>query len=356
MIYGERGVGKTSLANIIGDLLRAQAVPVSKVNCTEKDSFSSTVRRAFDTIIVSSERHTTGLVPNVSATAQSVSARLPEGSLGPDRVARQLQTLPGETVLIFDEFDRLPHSETVDFADFIKAVSDRNLSTTVVMVAVAEDVGSLIHGHGSIERSLKQVYLQRMSNEELTEIIDGGLKSAGMELEGTVPLAFMLQVSQGFPHYAHLLAQHAARAAIDSGRIKITADDFFSGMTIAVDEADQSLRDTYHAAVTGTKKANIWKEVVAACATAHSDERGYFSGRAIGEQLGELLGRPIIQQNFAYHLGKLTEQSRGPLLERIGTERRYRYRFLRPLMRPFIIMKAIQDKLLTLPHDETGQP
>ena len=68
----------------------------------------------------------------------------------------------------------------------------------------------------------------------------------------------------------------------------------------------------------GTKKENLWNEVVAACALAPTDERGYFSSRSVQEQLADILGRPVIQQTVAFHLGKLTEASRGPMLESIG--------------------------------------
>ena len=59
-------------------------------------------------------------------------------------------------------------------------------------------------------------------------------------------------------------------------------------------------------------------------------------------------GRRWLQQAVAFHLGKLTEESRGPLLHRIGPERRYRYRFINPLMRPFIFMKALEDQFVNL--------
>jgi hypothetical protein len=47
-----------------------------------------------------------------------------------------------------------------------------------------------------------------------------------------------------------------------------------------------------------------------------------------------------------FHLGKLTDASHGPLLERIGPERRYRYRFINPMMRPFVYIKATTDGMI----------
>lgn len=126
-------------------------------------------------------------------------------------------------------------------------------------------------------------------------------------------------------------------------------------MVDAVARADESRRNSYFEAVTGTRKTNLWKEVVLACALAERDERGFFSSRAVQESLSQILARPVIQQTVAFHLGKLIEASRGPLLERIGPERRYRCRFVDPLMRPFVLMKAIGDGLEVSGNGITAQ-
>jgi len=85
---------------------------------------------------------------------------------------------------------------------------------------------------------------------------------------------------------------------------------------------------------------------VAACALARSDERGYFSSGAVQDALSVILDREVQQQLFAFHLGKLIEVDRGPLLYRHGQERRYRYQFTNPLMRPFILMKSISEGIV----------
>ncbi len=119
-------------------------------------------------------------------------------------------------------------------------------------------------------------------------------------------------------------------------------------MARAVDRSDQSIRETYHEAATGVRKNNRWREVITACALAESDDRGYFSTRAVTEQTGKILNRDVRQQDVAYHLGKLTEPDRGRLLERTGPLRRYRYRFVNPLMRPYVVMVATNDGLISL--------
>ena len=50
---------------------------------------------------------------------------------------------------------------------------------------------------------------------------------------------------------------------------------------------------------------------------------------------------------FNRHLGEWTEERRGAILERIGQQHSYRYRFSDPLMVPYVLMDAINRELAT---------
>ncbi|MEO6100227.1 MAG: ATP-binding protein [Tepidiformaceae bacterium] len=347
VIYGERGVGKTSLANIINDFLGG-VVSVSKVICGQGDSFDGVIRRAMGTIQLTMPRSALGLTSASETSSFNLLSRFPDvGEVSPDAAATLLSQVPLLLVIVIDEFDRLTTGQPGAFADFLKALSDRGAMTTVVLIGVAEDVNALLGSHASVVRNLRQIHLPRMSDHELGDVIDNGLASIGFSLESDAPRKRIVSVSQGFPHYTHLLAQYAARAAHDDGRTVLRDVDVVAGMRQAVERGDQSHRDLYYRATTGTRKKHLWREVVAGCALAESDERGYFSIRNAQEKVSEVTRRVTSQQAISYHLGKLTHEDRGPLLERTGPERRYRYRFVNSLMRPFILMKAMNDGLIS---------
>ena len=50
---------------------------------------------------------------------------------------------------------------------------------------------------------------------------------------------------------------------------------------------------------------------------------------------------------FSRHLADFCSDDRGPVLERTGVPRRYRFRFRNPLLQPFVIMKGLAEKLIT---------
>ena len=349
VIYGERGVGKTSLANILNDYLGA-GVSVTKVICGQNDTFSAIVRRALGPVTLAARQQPLGFVASEHLVPFGLLGELPtKGDLAPDIVATLLSRLPLHLVVVVDEFDRLPVAQTAEFADLIKALSDRGAASTLVLVGVAEDVTHLLASHASVSRNLRQIHLPRMSEPEIVEIIDGGLQRAHFAPVADDPRARIVSVSQGFPHYAHLLTQYACRESLDAGRFQISDADVLAGMAKAVERADQSHRDSYHKATTGARVRNIWREVVVSCSLAETDERGYFSLRAATDQVAGLVSRAITTQTVAPFLTGLLQPDRGPLLERTGPQRRYRYRFVNPLMRPFILMKAMNDGLITAP-------
>lgn len=345
VLYGERGVGKTSLSTLISDFMGEQ-LPVSRVNCTAGETFDSLARRAIKGLGLRRPQRKAGFVQQSQEAPLDPSLVLPTPA-SPDAVAAVIAGLPPLTVLVFDEFDRLGVRETAEFADLIKALSDRGAGATVLLVGVAQDVSTLIKSHASVERCLKQIRVPRMSDEELGEIIDGGLKVAGLTMVNGRPRNRVLAVARGFPHFVHLLMLSAGREALDHGTTNITDDVILAGLGRAVEGAEASLRDAYHTATVGTKKDNLWREVVAACATAESDDRGWFSSRAVTDSLAKIVHRPVLQQTVAFHLGRLCDTDRGFMLERIGKERRYRYRFLNPLLAPFTVMKSMSDGVIS---------
>ena len=50
---------------------------------------------------------------------------------------------------------------------------------------------------------------------------------------------------------------------------------------------------------------------------------------------------------FARHLNALCEIERGPVLQKRGITRKFRFRFLNPLLEPYVIMRGISSGMLS---------
>ena len=349
VVYGERGVGKTSLANVLSSRLVShsgeQAI-APRVNCDATDDFSSLWKKVLARVRMTETERTAGFMDRpLEKTGTAADAFPGDTAVTPDDV-RDLLTRMGRgrvLLVIFDEFDRLtdqPARRTM--ADTIKALSDHAVPATIVIVGVADTVGELIAEHESVDRSLIQIPMPRMGPDELYELLDKGTSKLGMKLEPRARRR-IAALSQGLPPYTHRLALHAARSAIRKRRRVITEDDIKQAIKDAVENAQQSLRDNYRKAVSSPQTGNLFGQVLLACARARTDDFGYFAAADVRKPMSKIMKKPYEIPSFARHLNGFCQPERGCVLRKEGEKHRYRYRFTDPLMQPFVIMKGIVE-------------
>jgi Cdc6-like AAA superfamily ATPase len=147
VIFGERGVGKTSLANILASKLTAgSAILAPRVNCDSTDDFSSLWRKIFAQVDLIQEKERVGFQGGVRRWLTPASEAVPERATPED--VRQMLSILSDThlvIVIFDEFDRLRDQiARRTMADTIKALSDHDVRATVVIVGVADTVDDLV--------------------------------------------------------------------------------------------------------------------------------------------------------------------------------------------------------------------
>jgi Cdc6-like AAA superfamily ATPase len=348
VILGERGVGKTSLANILKPLLGDENTVVVKVNCHNGYTFNRVWHNALSEIDLIEERDTVGFIRQKKTKVFSAADSLDEKA-GPDDIRRILQAIGRNKniVIIFDEFDRLVSGKIQQlFADTIKNFSDNAVNTTLVIVGVANDVSQLIKEHASIDRSLVQIQMPRMKVEELEEIVAKAMKELQMSMTKDA-MDLLVMLSLGLPHYTHLLGNESTVTAINEGRKKITLQHAKDGVKKSLDQTQHSILEAYQSATSGQRKGSLFQQALLACALAEVDEQGYFISAAIREPFSKIMGKQYEIPGFSQHLDKFTsDTNRGPVLEKAGTSHRYRFRFKNPLLQPYVIMRGLADGML----------
>lgn len=348
VIYGERGVGKTSLTTVLAEIMGGGQLLALRTNCDGTDTFTSIWNKVLEEVRMTETVAGFGFRAEMREIARSVTDLFPpEGPVTPNDVRKVLHLLgtAQTTAVIIDEFDRLDDEPTRTlFADTIKMLSDHLVPTTVILVGVADNVDELIAEHHSVERALVQIHMPRMSAGELTEIVQRGLRAVEMEIEANA-LTKITRLSLGLPHYTHLLSQWAARAAVTDGRHTIQPPDVESAIGSALDRAQESIVNAYHRA-TFSPRENLYQPVILAAALAPQDDLGYFTAPGVRTPLREIMGKPYEIPAFARHLNALTEGERGPILQKTGVPRRFRYRFINPLLQPYVMMRGLASGML----------
>jgi Cdc6-like AAA superfamily ATPase len=338
ILYGERGVGKTSLTRVVQQKIfaRSRRYKIFQRNCTADHTFRKIWEQLLDEIKYDDEFMFSDLVDN---------------STDAYHLHKWIQSMPENfhPVFIIDEYDRIKDSGThIKMADTIKYFSDFSCKATIIIVGVSRDVKSLFGGHPSIERNIRQLPMPYMSKDELMQIIDKRLADLGMTVERHVENT-LISLAQGLPGYTHLLGQNATRNAIRRRDLKISMDDLNAALDTSIRTCDEKIRELYAQAVRSTKPQNQYREALLACALAPIDERGFFAAADVKIPFNKIMGRDDLDiPHFSRHITQFCKDERGPALVQEGRPKSYQYRFSDALLRPYTAIKGINDRMVSM--------
>jgi Cdc6-like AAA superfamily ATPase len=349
VIYGERGVGKSSLVNIfryVADT-RPGGIQYIRVAATAGDTFHDIFQKIFKRMTVVE-----------SGGSRRLADFYENRTITPDDVLLEFENFCQTVtpIIVIDEFDRLSDDGSKALvSDTIKLLSDEAVSATVFVVGVSDAVDDLLKGHESIGRAIAEIEMPRMSDDEIASIIRVRLHRAGMKI-GSDALWDMIFIAKGLPHYAHLLGLHAMQAACDRQSLEITESDITEATARSLAEANQSIRESYDKAIYSERKDNIFREVLTACALAQKDPQGKFSAKAVARKLSEITGMDYEVPAFSYHLNEFCEPDRTCILEKSGQTRKFMFRFKEALMEPYVLLEALRQSVLTKALVQKAQP
>ncbi len=348
LLYGDRGVGKTSIARVLGVLVQEPDEPRGTrsivVACDSNDSFDSIWRKVFQEVLLAERQ----LGFEQSATWNIVGRWNPGSAVeSPNDVRLLVEGLPNPTTIIIDEFDRVQSENArLLMTDTIKLFSDSNTRSTIVLVGVGQSIEELVSAHQSISRNLDYVSVDPMMPEELAAIIRRGFDSSNLEFEDGLDFK-IAQLSQGYPHYTHLLGLWTGRKAAERGGTEVALTDLRLAIPESIRNTSGSIRIEYDLATDSNQPNNLFKQVLLACALADKDARGRFSLSAVREPLQTILHRNIAPISYQRHLAAFCDEVRGPALVKTGRRRSYRWHFANPQMIPFVHLQGIHDGLIS---------
>ncbi|UCE61506.1 MAG: ATP-binding protein [Phycisphaerales bacterium] len=351
-LYGERGVGKTSLAKLAYFFLRRDEDRTHFVRCERSSTFdtifrdvlaSAGVEVVLNGVESEAERHGALGLSSVASVGIGRSRRVRrsfrrivgEPQITPRMLLEQFSASEG--LIIIDEYDRVRDEEChARMAELLKQFSDADSTTKIMLVDVADTLSQLIGEHKSLTRSLAQVKLDRMSKEELGDIIHKGKEHLGATIKNTVSHR-IARLADGFPYFVHLICRHAAYVAADqlgegaANQVVIAEDEYVQGLAGALSNAEHTLSEQYAQAVITTRKPSE-KFMLVLWAMALSEEREV-QVKDIAKNMTLFVGEERKPATFSWNLGELSGENRGNVLTKV---REGYYKFTNPLMRPYV--------------------
>lgn len=222
VIYGERGIGKTSLLHMLTQAANEARYIVIYTSCGAGSNFDDIFRAAAVDIPILFH---SGFAPTNEQAERGATLAdlLPKEPVTPRQFGDLCSKLTGTRVLIvLDEFDRCENvAFRRDIAELIKNLSDRLGRVQLVLAGVAADLTELVTHIPSIRRNIWALRIPKMNDEEVLQIVSNGEKEVGFTFEPSAS-DLLVTLSRGSPYVANLLGHHAGQNALNEGRQLVT--------------------------------------------------------------------------------------------------------------------------------------
>ncbi len=241
VIYGERGIGKTSLVHILADIARESRYLVVYASCGANSRFDAIFRGVLADVPQLFLR-------NVSPTGQDAESGatladlLPDGPFDARLLGEICANITGtRLIVILDEYDRIQDTEfRQNVAELIKNLSDRAARVQLVIAGVASNLQELIGYIPSIRRNVVGLPIPKLTAEEVRSLITIGEQAGGLKYEDRAVEMIDL-LCNGSPYLARLISHHAGIHALDEERLTANLADILAALNSIVDEAEGRL-------------------------------------------------------------------------------------------------------------------
>jgi len=321
-IFGERGHGKTSLANVIAGHAETAGFGVVRHACSAGARFPDLIGAVIDKI------------PQRFLRRPAPEAGVPAGAAaewGVDEATAVLERIRSGHVLVFiDEFDRLAATHARrDMAELLKNVSDMALNVSFVLIGVAEALSDLLALHQSIHRNLVAIPMPLLSDADVTVVLRLGCKRLGLRLEAEAE-ALLVALAHQSPYAAQQLGLHATAIAGRRGGETVTHADAAGAARLILEETRPVFAPLLDPLPLERRSpdGHVWAELLFEAAQAPCDGFGWFAAEHVA------------LANCAADLGTLARPDTGPVLRVRQAGGRIEFAFARPNLRNHLLLRG----------------
>lgn len=372
LVFGEYGVGKTSMARFAfldedkeGRLVNVESVADKSLDeilsrCLEKIGYRIETKRArqqgrstsheqggeaeassgFFKAVIASKRTT-------SATSdESVEEELVVTSPTDSRVVELCEV--HRIVLLLDEVHRASPEFADDLTKFLKTYANANCRYfRIALLGTSSDPSRLVRRDPGIDRLVQEIRLKAMSGDEARYVVDKGMNDLRISIAPDVADQ-LVRISVGSPSILQYLCLEVAESAFDRSPRIATSEDVAAALREFVDKRAARLYAAYMTGIETVGTLRYRKQVLRAMAEAEDE---FVTMEEIRNKASTYLGRDVPSTALSGPLRELKEAKYGRLLSDIerpgGDGRVLNYTtFTDPSMKAFIRMQVLREEEL----------
>ncbi|MBS0334059.1 MAG: ATP-binding protein [Proteobacteria bacterium] len=225
VIYGHRGIGKTSTLHVLTQAAEEAQYHVIYISCGSSFTFDE-VTRVIAAAIPLRYHEYYGPTSVEAESGGTFADLLPAGPINSRFAADLLSHVVGTRLLVcLDEFDRCEITEfRRNVGELLKNLSDRSAPVQFVVAGVASDLAELIDHSPSVQRNILALQMPAMNSTELKELVRNGERLTGLTFDNEC-LGQVVTIARGLPHLASLLSHYAGLSALEKGRLAVVGGD-----------------------------------------------------------------------------------------------------------------------------------
>lgn len=373
VLYGQRGIGKSSLSRILTQIATSDEAAISRLETPPHKKFDYLpIYITCDDSVVDIERLCLRLLTDEQALAPWIPFKVIErkssgegggklgikiielsGKLSESLTERQSEVESDVTsifinacrklvtsgiatdgiLIVVDEFDRILNKNGI--ASILKALGPEKV--TFALVGVAADVRELIADHESVARQISDgtILVPPMNESELAEIISRAMTSLNNKYSfDNDATKWITDISRGHPFYVHLVSKHALLRAISQKSSVVTENIAREALADIAFKGSAPIQETAYKKAVGH---SYIREYILKKFASISAEEVYTTD--LYADIAKALG--IDPSAISVYVGQLASDKYGAVLER--TRDRY-YQFKDSLFKAYAAARPYERK------------
>lgn len=353
-IYGDRGVGKSSLAATAAyQYQSAESDPIF-VSGSVDDTFKTIVANIANNALGRSRVESIkkqenmgiewrGLKWGAGIEISTIDIATQIQSIGDaaellKQVAMQHSEKP---IVVLDEFDTIAdQNERSKFAALLKQLGDQSVELKFIFTGVGSSLEELLGAHQSAYRQLETVELPRLGWEARREIVVRAAEAFGLSVDDNINWR-IAAVSDGYPYYVHLITEKMLwEAFVDEKNVDtLNSSHYQLGLRTAIQSISAELKKPYDQAV--NFREQDYENVV--WSTADGDDLFRSTGdmyeayQVIIDKRKD--GNGLDRAKYSEYLRRLKEKSYGGILVQVRGRKGW-YAYSEKMLRGYVRMQA----------------